>query len=550
VSALALLTAPALGQTATDEQSPTATDQGDPDGSTASAEGTQAGEGGIVVTGSRLRRDERTSADPLTVIDPNTEAREGRFTTAEVLQSSPIAAGSTQITSTLSSNFVFNGGEGVQTISLRGLGSNRTLVLLNGRRAGPAGVRGGVSAFDLNVIPTDVIQSVDILKTGASSIYGSDAIAGVVNLITKKDQRGLDMRGFVSVPEAGGGEQYNISGTYGLGLGDRGHLMFGVNYQRQNELERGDRGFLGCEQEYVTNEAGQRVDPRDPRTGEFYCGAFLNDVVLISDFGLSIGNNLRGPLVPTASGGTTRRPITAVQFNRPGDGLQNYLSGILAPPANPTQFGAPAGFFPVGAFSADGLALQNNYSQTVNGDSVIPDTKRLTLFAEAGFDLSDRVELYFEGLYNNRKTRTDATRQLFFSQFTGAANTVYSEIYGAYYLPYFFCDGTDCDPNATGDPLNTGFQGAQLIQPVIEAPFNSGTDIDYYRGVAGIRADLDNVLNNGFVDFYVQHSRSDGDYWRDIIYRDAIEFGVAELRTDLCAGTLTAIRGVPCIDIN
>jgi hypothetical protein len=72
VSALALLTAPALGQTATDEQSPTATDQGDPDGSTASAEGTQAGEGGIVVTGSRLSRDERTSADPLTVIDPNT----------------------------------------------------------------------------------------------------------------------------------------------------------------------------------------------------------------------------------------------------------------------------------------------------------------------------------------------------------------------------------------------------------------------------------------------------------------------------------------------
>ncbi|MFL6842187.1 MAG: hypothetical protein ACJ8D2_07065, partial [Sphingomicrobium sp.] len=79
---------------------------------------------GIVITGSRLRRDERTSADPLTVIDPNVESREGKLNTAEVLQTSPLAAGSTQITSALSSNFVINGGEGVETISLRGLGAN------------------------------------------------------------------------------------------------------------------------------------------------------------------------------------------------------------------------------------------------------------------------------------------------------------------------------------------------------------------------------------------------------------------------------------------
>ncbi len=158
----------------------------------------------IVVTGSRLRRDERNSPDPVTIIDPSLSEKEGLFQTAEVLaKSSPLAAGSTQITSTISSNFVVNGGEGVQTISLRGLGANRTLVLLNGRRAGPAGVRGGVSAFDLNVIPVDAIQTIDILKTGASSVYGSDAVAGVVNLITKKDLRGLDVRGFASVPEDG-----------------------------------------------------------------------------------------------------------------------------------------------------------------------------------------------------------------------------------------------------------------------------------------------------------------------------------------------------------
>ncbi len=190
-------------------------------------------EGAIVVTGSRLHRDERTSPDPVSVIDPNVQNREGRLNTAEILQTSPLAQGSTQITSALSSGFVINGGEGVENIDLRGLGPNRTLVLLNGRRAGPAGIRGGVGAFDLNVIPQDAIQSVEILKTGASSVYGSDAIAGVVNLITKKDLRGLQVRGFGNVPTHGGGEEYSISGLYGTGLGDRGHIMVSVNYYQR-----------------------------------------------------------------------------------------------------------------------------------------------------------------------------------------------------------------------------------------------------------------------------------------------------------------------------
>jgi iron complex outermembrane receptor protein len=177
----------------------------------------------------------------------------------------------------------------------------------------------------------------------------------------------------------------------------------------------------------------------------------------------------------------------------------------------------------------------------------------MTLFAEAGYDLTDNVSLYFEGLHNRRKTKTDASRQLFFYQFPGVGETVYSEVYGAYYLPYFFCDGSEaaqCDPNAVGDPLNAGFSGGFLLNPIVYAPFDSSTDVKYTRGVIGGRADLSNVLPNGFADVHFQHSRSDGDYTRDIIFRDAVEFGVAAFRTDLCAGTVTAIRGVPCIDIN
>ena len=521
-----------------------------------SAEATQADSSEtIVVTGSRLRRDERNSPDPITIIDPALSEKEGLFNTAEALQTSPIAAGSTQITSAISTNFVVSGGEGVETINLRGLGANRTLVLLNGRRAGPAGVRGGVSAFDLNVIPLDAIQTVDVLKTGASSIYGSDAIAGVVNLITKKDLRGLQVSGFVSIPENGGGEQYSLSATYGMGIGDRGHLMVGANWYHRKELERGDRDFLGCPEEYVFSEAtGARADPIDPRTGEPYCGDFLSNMAILSDFGLMAGgSNLRGPILPDATPPTgSRRAITGIQFDPSlGSILGPNNWGLFFNNTNLTRFDAPDGWFPVGAHEATSLAVQNNYDPRVDGDSVIPDTRRFTLFAEAGYELTDRVDLYVEGLYNRRKTKTDASRQLFFNQFPGFSPTIFTYIYGGgYYMPYFFCDGSTCDPNAVGDPLNTGFSGAALIEPVIWAPFDSSTDVKYYRGVAGVRANLDNVLPNGFLDFHVQHSRSDGDYQRTVIFRDAIEFGVAEFRTDLCEGTLTAIRGVPCMDIN
>jgi iron complex outermembrane receptor protein len=527
----------------------------------ASAQATQADSSEtIVVTGTRLRgRDERNNPDPITIIDPALSEKEGLFSTAEALQTSPLAAGSTQITSAISTNFVVNGGEGVETINLRGLGANRTLVLLNGRRAGPAGVRGGVSAFDLNVIPLDAVEQFQILKTGASSIYGSDAIAGIVNLITKKDLRGLEVSGFVSIPENHGGEQYSLSATYGMGLGDRGHVMFGANWYHRKELERGDRSFLGCPEEYVFSEAtGDRADPIDPRTGDPYCGDFLSNMAILSSFGLQAGTNtLRGPCLPAAPGaattpgcpvGTVRRAITGIQFDPSlGSILGPNNWGLFFNNTNLTQFDAPAGWFPVGAHEATSLAVQNNHDPRVQNDSVIPDTKRFTLFAEAGYELTDRVDLYVEALYNRRKTKTDASRQLFFNQFTGFAPTVFG---APYFLPYFFCDGSTCDPSAVGDPLNTEFSGAQLIQPVIWAPFDSSTDVKYYRGVAGVRANLDNVLPNGWLDLHVQHSRSDGDYQRTVIFRDAIEFGVAEFRTDLCEGTLTAIRGVPCMDID
>ena len=157
--------------------------------------------------------------------------------------------GSAQVTSAISSQFVENGGIGTNTISLRGLGANRTLLLLNGRRAGPSGTRGGVSSFDLGVLPIATIERIEVLKDGASSIYGSDAVAGVVNIITRREDGGT-LDGFVSAPSSSGGEQTRLSASWGRDY-NRGGFRITGDYNKQEELAQGDRDYFNCEEDYV-----------------------------------------------------------------------------------------------------------------------------------------------------------------------------------------------------------------------------------------------------------------------------------------------------------
>ena len=138
----------------------------------------------IIVTGSRIRRDSFTAALPVTVITDERALLAGLANTTEMLQSSALASG-TQIDNTFG-GFVVSGGPGANTFGLRSLDADRTLVLVNGRRFTPAGTRGQVANVDLNSIPFVAVQRIEILKDGASSVYGADAVAGVVNIITRR----------------------------------------------------------------------------------------------------------------------------------------------------------------------------------------------------------------------------------------------------------------------------------------------------------------------------------------------------------------------------
>ena len=140
----------------------------------------------IAVTGSRINRTDIESASPVTVISSDFITKSGFTSVQEILSMQPAAAGMS-LGST--SN---NGSGGSATVNLRGMGVQRTLVLLNGRRMVASGT-GADSSVDLNTIPVSMIQTIEILKDGASAVYGSDAIAGVVNIITKKDFQGTEI---------------------------------------------------------------------------------------------------------------------------------------------------------------------------------------------------------------------------------------------------------------------------------------------------------------------------------------------------------------------
>jgi iron complex outermembrane recepter protein len=215
-------------------------------------DGTQAGQGeqNVVVTGSRIRRDPLDQDQPVTFVDRADIDRTGLTSAADVLQRLPSSGGALNSRFNNSGNFGNppdggGVGAGAAEVDLRYLGSRRVLVLVDGLRyvngASASGVPGSV---DLNSIPESMIERIEVLQGGASAIYGSDAISGVVNIISRRQQEGLRASAQLGSFGEGDGfsQNYQLSWGHG-GRDDAVHFVIGFNYVKQEEVSSADRSI-------------------------------------------------------------------------------------------------------------------------------------------------------------------------------------------------------------------------------------------------------------------------------------------------------------------
>jgi len=259
----------------------------------------------ISVTGTRIKRAEIEESLPITSFSREEIDRQGITSAEQLLMTLNIAGNSSD---NLASNAgIVNeeqrGNNGVSGANLRGQGADATLVLLNGRRVATHGLKG--RSVDLNAIPFAAIERVEVLRDGASAIYGTDAIGGVINFITKRDFQGGQASAFVDVTEDGGGDVYRGSVLFGKGdIDTDGWNAFGtLSYKRNTILRGSDRDFSNTFQP----DRGLSPDTR---------GTPFATVFSLGATGVGASSLLRnGVLDPTV--GTTR--LTAVNiFNLPG----------------------------------------------------------------------------------------------------------------------------------------------------------------------------------------------------------------------------------------
>lgn len=368
---------------------------------------TQPAEGeGIVVVGSRIRRDRFNTADPVTIINRDSAVDAGFTSTAEVLQNVAVTGGTAQINDTFG-GFVVEGGPGVNTLSLRGLGATRTLILLNGRRVAPSGTRGQVGATDLNVLPNAIVDRIEILNTGASSIYGSDAVAGVVNIVTRSKYDGLGVEANVSIPEIGSGTEQRYAVTFGK-TGERFSILGSVEFYKRNRITLGDLPWARCPTtRYLGPPGSPTGDFIDPATGQPKCFPLDEGGVTLNTIGtgfVEIDNaDLPGALAPgfdpIPAGANVYcyrfRPNSAATTpNLPGF---ECVSGISYPPLGFHSLEPRTTFSPA-TLKQDFVSPARNYTGYLAGTY---DT-----------DFFGNGQLYTEILVTRRKTQQNGQLQL------------------------------------------------------------------------------------------------------------------------------------------
>ena len=302
---------------------------------------TPAQRGGIVVTGTRIKRPNLESPVPITSIGQNELTNQGQVSVGDALNDLPAL----RSTFSQQNSGRFIGTAGQNFLDLRGLGTNRTLVLINGRRH----VNSSPGSFDVDVdnIPQDLIDRVDVVTGGESAVYGSDAIAGVVNFVLKKDYSGVRVRGQAGISRYGDRPVDFMSATMGQNFGDgRGNIAVNLEYTHAGELFFRDRKRASRVCGFQANE-GVVDDPNVP-DNVFRCGnrnPFITvggQIGLLDSDGTGLTFDNNGDLVITDpatesfidNGGTvvSDDPLIGATLRETGDlavGRDRYMANLL-----------------------------------------------------------------------------------------------------------------------------------------------------------------------------------------------------------------------------
>jgi outer membrane receptor protein involved in Fe transport len=296
----------------------------------------------VLITGSRIKRLDQDGLGKVDVLTAEDFSRVGAVSVDQLMKMSPFTAGAQAGTE---SNYLSaKEGYGTASVNLRGLGASRTLVLVNGRRFVPGG-SGANSIVDINSIPVNIVERVETLLDGSSAVYGADAVAGVVNIITKRSYEGFKLDATYGATFENDAEFGDFSLLFGR-ESDTSGFVFSANYTNRKEARSKDRDFSEC---FFEEEEGDK-----------FCSG--------SSF--------------TAGGRGSTETMGNVQFNQ-----------------NPN--GDPDSFVPY-SFSQHAFDFQEYFVLSAPYD-------RYSISANGFIDLSDSVRLYTENLYTNRNSDTEAS---------------------------------------------------------------------------------------------------------------------------------------------
>ncbi len=335
-----------------------------------------ADEGTIVVTGSRIRQPNLESANPIAVVTGAEIFETGGISVGDLLNELP------QLRSTFSqqNSTRFLGTRGLNLLDLRGLGTQRTLVLVNGRRHVGSDVLSNGVSVDTNTIPSDLVERIDIVTGGASAVYGSDAIAGVVNFILKDDYDGIQLRGQSGISRYGDAGNQFVSLTAGKNFADgRGNVAINLEYAHSSDFYASGRPNVRQQDGFVIVDA----DPAGSVNGAAggFDRYFYRD---IRSGTISLGGMVAAFPNPTAApcgSGDGSAFTCAFQFQRDGS--------LVA------QTGTRIGIGPNGAF-VGGNGMSGREGKLI---ALSPDLKRYSANLIGHFEISPAFVPFIEAKY-------------------------------------------------------------------------------------------------------------------------------------------------------